>query len=181
MEFKDPKFLGYKEGKLYFDITVVDGKSEIPYTYLDNDNPKHPIDIMIKDALKNGKLVIDTTIKEEQTKVIDLWTYRNKLYLKFKEQFYEILKISYVTYKDHLFGMNDLDLFNAYFIINKKINFYDLQNTFIELNQDDFKNIITLIMEKREKIMLRFIEIKEQVFNFNTKKELDSIQWNLDV
>lgn len=193
MELKDPKFLGFRDDRLYFDITIVDGNSEIPYTYLDSDNPTEPLDIFIKTALKTGNLVIDTSVVAKETEEtpnsetqdnpekaeFDLWRYRNWLYGKFRKEFYEIIGVSHVEYKEHLFALNDINFFNSYYIINKHIKFTDLQNLEIELEQSDFKNILELAMAKRESIMLQYHDIKNKLSKANTKEELDSIQWDL--
>ena len=49
MIFKNAKFVCYRNDKMCFDVIVVDGDNEIPYTYLEGNNS--PIDIAIKNAV----------------------------------------------------------------------------------------------------------------------------------
>lgn len=60
MIFKNAKFVCYRNDKMCFDVIVVDGENEIPYTYLEGNNS--PIDIAIKNAVESGELTIAKTL-----------------------------------------------------------------------------------------------------------------------
>lgn len=184
MIFKNPKFIKFVDGKKYFDVDVIEGKHCFPYTYLESDNPENAIDVEIKKALDNKKLIVDTTknVKTKQkiqNKEIDLWAYRNQIYQKFRIQYYEILKLSYVEYKEKLFYIGDIHIFNSYYILNKTVNYLDSQNDEIELNQNDFKNLIELSLDKKVMIMNEYSRIKNELSKANTIEELNNIEWNL--
>lgn len=187
MKFTEPKFISFIDGKLYFDLIIEDGDSKIPYTYLDNDNPESVIDKAIKGALENGELVVDTTIItecgkncNEEKSESDIWSIRNSMYQKFRNEYYEILRMSYIEYKEHLFYIGDLNIFNSYFIINRKTQYIDVQNDKIELNQNDFKNLIDLSLSKKVMIMKEYSRIKNQLSEANTIEELNNIEWDLE-
>lgn len=185
MIFTNPKFIKFIDDKLYFDVDVVEGDRCFPYTYLESDTPTNAIDVEIKKALDTKKLVVDTSTKivnnvEKSEPKFDLWSYRNQAYQKFRMQYYEILRLSYVEYKHGLFYIGDVPIFNGYYILNKTVSYLDAQNDEVLLNQDDFKKLIELSLSKKQVIMNEYRSIKNQLAEANTKQQIDDIEWNLE-
>ena len=176
MKFENPKFNCYKDGKLCFDVTIIDGNNTIPYTYLEGSTSV--IDVAIKNALDNGELVVDTTVKQEKP-TVDLFFYRKHKAKELKDDYYWILNNSHIEYKDHLFYLNDYDKFVALYIINKDVNYTDVQNQKVELNKEDYKEIIELIMSERDKLISDYSNLKDKLNDAKTKEEMDSVTWDI--
>lgn len=186
MEIKNARLVKVIDNLRFIDIDITENGKTIPYTFYEGEINTQ-IDRIIKRELDAGRLEISESSKSSEKakkvkrKEFDLWEYRNSLYKKFKNEYHLFLNEGYIIYKEHLFNLSDYDKFNSFYILNKKVNFIDVQNRSIELEQNDFRNILELIFEKRESLLRSYQKLKQKLEEARTKSEADCVNWDFEV
>lgn len=188
MIFKNAKFVCYRNDKMCFDVIVVDGDNEIPYTYLEGNNS--PIDIAIKNAVESGELTIAKNVepsncgncgncgnvKNEE----NLWSIKQRKLEQLKNNYNYIKENYHIIYNEHMICLKDYSLLNSFYITNKIANYCDMQNKIIKLSKKDIKEILCLILDFLENLMSEYKNLKNFVENAKTREEVENVSWNME-
>lgn len=192
--FKNIKYStddGKLEGNTYFDVTVVIGSEEIPYTFLDIDTNTSEIDTLIRSALKENIIVLPKitkkTVKPQTVNLntkIEFENNVNETTNSINNAYNYELQNGYIGYLGKDFSINEQNVLLLLSLKNVStkslVKVKDNYNNDCTLDIDEIPTILNLIINRRTALKQYYDSLISKIENATESKDLENITWTYD-